>query len=144
MTNSGGHTACGHAIVEHPSDVGIEAWGETLGEAFVQAANGMLSIITERENIRENERRTIVVASTDYENLLVKWLSELIYVYDGEHFLPAVITIDSLTPAGLSATLTGEHFDASRHPALLDIKAVTYHQVMVDAARKTVRVFFDV
>ena len=134
----------GFTIIEHPSDVGIEARGASLKDAFVQAAYGLMSIIVERETVYEAETKTVVLASTDYERLLVKWLSELVYLYDGNHFLAAGISIDTLTHDGLSATIRGETFDASRHRVLVDVKAVTYHQLVVDPEHNFVRFFLDV
>lgn len=136
--------AQGFTIIEHPSDVGIEARGASMKDAFGQAAYGLLSIIVERETVREAETKTVVLSSTDYERLLVKWLSELVYLYDGGHFLAAGISIDTLAPDGLSATIRGEAFDASRHRVLVDVKAVTYHQLVVDTENNVVRFFLDV
>ncbi|HLP15279.1 MAG TPA: archease [Bacteroidota bacterium] len=133
-----------HKLIEHPSDVGIEAHGQALAEAFEEAADGMMEIIAERSAVQSDVERTIELAADDIEQLLVKWLSELLYLYDGEHFLPSVIRIDELTETRLRATIAGEMFDAARHVPLLDIKAVTYHQLNVDRERHIVRVFLDV
>ncbi len=144
MTTLGGLNIPGFSIVEHPSDVGIEARGASMSEAFEQAAYGMISILVDREAIRAVEERTVVVSSTDAEQLLVKWLSELLYLYDAQHFLPSAIAITTFAHGGLCAAVTGEIFDASRHTALLDVKAVTYHQILIDEVHHVVRVVFDV
>jgi SHS2 domain-containing protein len=132
-----------HSIVEHPSDVGIEAHGLTLAEAFEEAAYGMFSMIAERRGIRSVTAQAITVAAGDIEQLLVKFLSELLYLYDGEHFLPSVIRVTELSETHLKADIAGEIYDASRHTPLTDIKAVTYHQLRVDLDRHSVRVFLD-
>lgn len=144
MTAAGENNAPGFSIIEHPSDVGIEARGGSMIEAFEQAAYGMMSIIVEPETILPVEEKTIVLSSVDHEQLLVKWLSEMLYLYDGEHFLPAAISVKTLAIGGLTARVTGERFDAARHTALLDVKAVTYHQIHIDEARNIIRVFLDV
>jgi SHS2 domain-containing protein len=133
-----------YTIIEHPADLGIEAYGRTLIEAFEEAAYGMISIIVERETIRSVSKRRITLASSDVEQLLVKWLSELLYLYDGEHFLPSEITIDDFSETALTATVFGELFDAARHMPRSDVKAVTYHQLCVDRENKRVCVMLDV
>jgi len=41
----------GYRILEHPSDVGIEASGPDLREAFRQAAMGMISIVVNPSSV---------------------------------------------------------------------------------------------
>jgi SHS2 domain-containing protein len=38
----------------------------------------------------------------------------------------------TLSPTGLTAQVHGEYFDLARHPIDTEIKAVTYHQVVVE------------
>jgi SHS2 domain-containing protein len=144
MTGRGGDSARGFTIIEHPADVGVEAHGASLPEAFEQAAYGMMSLVVELEHCGAAETKTIELGPGDQEQLLVQWLSEVLYLYDAEHFLPASIAIGALGPGGLRATLSGERLEPARHTALMDVKAVTYHQVLVDADRMFVRVYLDV
>lgn len=133
-----------HTIIEHPSDIGLDAYGQTLIEAFEEAAYGMLSILAERAHVRPEMQKHVTITTEDAPQLLVKWLSELLYLYDGEKFIPSVIRITALTETGLEAVVSGELFDPGRHMPLLDIKAVTYHQLRIDRNRNEVRVYFDV
>lgn len=135
---------CTYTIIEHPSDLGIEARGRTMAEAFEEAARGMLSVLAECETVRPAFTRSVSITASDAEQLLVKWLSEVLYLYDGEHFLAGTLAIDAISETSLTATLTGEAFDAARHAPRLDVKAVTYHQLVVDRDHAMVRVFLDV
>ncbi len=133
-------------IIEHPADVGIEARGANLEDIFRQAASGLVALITERAPRRSAVRKTVSLTGTDAENLLVRWLSELLYLFDAEHFLLATIRFDKLTERQLEAVVEGEQLDPSTHPVRLDVKAVTYHQLSI---RKTpdgmvARVIFDI
>ena len=40
-----------YEIIEHTADVGIKAYGETLSEAFENAAKGMFDIITDSSEV---------------------------------------------------------------------------------------------
>ena len=142
--DAGSRTGRGFTIIDHPSDVGVHAWGATLSEAYEEAAAGMLSLIVDGPSVHAAEERTVTLSSADAEQLLVQWLSELLYLYDGEHFITAAATIDRLSHTRLHATIAGERADARRHHWLTDIKAVTYHQLAVDETHHAVRVFFDV
>lgn len=133
-------------ILEHPSDIGIEASGGSLETAFVNAAKGLVSLIVEEGDVKELETRSVHLDATDLENLLVKWLSEILYLFDGEKFLPASFTIDELSPHRLDAEISGESFHPERHRAKLDVKAVTYHQLRIKRQKEgyTLRVFVDI
>ncbi|HWP81605.1 MAG TPA: archease [Bacteroidota bacterium] len=139
-------------ILEHPADVGFEAYGKTLEEAFENAATALVSLITDPKTIREREGRQIELQAGDYEQLLVRWLSEILYLYDGSRFLTGRANVEVLSRTFLKAKVYGEQCDTNRHPLRLDVKAVTYHQLAIlrtpaSAGRPlqvTVRVFVDI
>jgi SHS2 domain-containing protein len=136
----------GYRILEHPADVGIEAFGHSLKEAFKYAALGLTSIIVEPASVDPSEQRSVSLKGTDPENLLVRWLSEIIYLYDGEDFLLSDVDITRIAPGELEATLSGEKVLYGKHKLKMDVKAITYHQLEVDEKPEGVvlRVFLDI
>jgi SHS2 domain-containing protein len=136
----------GYRILEHPADVGIEAFGHSVEEAFEYAALGLMSLIVEPASVDPSEQRFVSLNGTDLENLLVRWLSEIIYLYDGEDFLLSDVSVKHLAQGGLEATLTGEKVNENKHKLRMDIKAITYHQLKVDETQDGVllRVFLDI
>jgi SHS2 domain-containing protein len=136
----------GFKILDHPADLGIEAFGKTLAEAFEQAAVGLMSIILDLSGIKLEESRKVLLRSSDRESLLVKWLGEVLYLYDGAHFVGARFQINELSLWQLTAEIHGEPFDAQRHETRMDVKAITYHQLEVrqDEEKSWVRVFLDI
>jgi SHS2 domain-containing protein len=133
-------------LLEHPSDLGIEASGRTVGEAFEQAALGLISVIADVADIEPLDERLVKVDAQDYENLLVKWLSEILYLYDGEDYLLKVAKIESISPTKLAARISGEKYKPEKHKLKMDVKAVTYHQLSIETGKSatTVRVFLDI
>ncbi len=130
---------------EHTADVGIEVRGATLEEAFANAARGMFSIIVDGSDISAREKREISLeAAMDEEQLLVDWLSELLYVHDVEGlvFDSFDITIDD----GLHAVAWGEPYSRDRHGYGSEVKAVTYHLLAIKRTKKGVEinVLFDI
>jgi len=136
----------GYTILEHPSDLGIEARGRTLPELFQQAATALFSIIVEPATVSEKEQREVVIAASDVEHLLVRWLTEILYLYDGTGFVCKDFRIESLSGTNLKATVLGDTLSPSVHRTRLDVKAVTYHQLAVrqDADGWVARVFLDI
>lgn len=133
-------------MVDHPADLGIEATGGTVAQAFEQAALGLMSVILDADAVGPLEERAITVVGADREQLLVRWLGEVLYLYDGERFAGREFRVTRCTETELSAVVRGERFDPARHPTKLDVKAITYHQISVSerAGVVTLRVYLDI
>ena len=130
---------------EHTADIGIEAYGSTLEEAFENAAKGMFSIITDGSAIAPVEKRDIELpVDSDKEQLLVDWLSELLYIndVDGMVFGDFKVKIDGK----LVGEAWGEKYDREKHGYGAEIKAVTYHMLQIKRNKKGfyIRVLFDI
>ena len=118
--------------IDHTGDLGMRVFGANLNELFAHAAWGLFDLMTDAERIEPRVSRDLTVEGIDLEDLLVRWLGELLYAYDTDRFLSAKVTFQDLEPTLLHATLSGEAFDADRHPIDTEIKAVTYHQIAVE------------
>lgn len=131
-------------FIEHTADTGLIAYGDTLAEAFANAAYGMFSIITDPDDVKEVESRQVTVSEPDKEALLFAWLNDLIYLFDVETILFNRFEIVELSEGGLEAICHGEKYDASRHHLKTEVKSATYHMLKVDEEKNTVRVIFDI
>lgn len=136
----------GFNILEHPSDIGIAARGRSITEAFENAALGLMSIMVDSETIEATVERSIALSASDVDNLLVKWLSEILYLYDAERFVTAKPVITDIGPTGLRGTVKGESLDPTKHAIRLDVKAITYHQLLIRETENgcEVTVFVDI
>jgi SHS2 domain-containing protein len=135
-----------YEILEHTADVGIKAHGRSLPELFVNAALGLVAVALEPEEISTKEVLPLFVTGADREDLLVNWLSEILYRMDAEGWTFGEFRIHRLQETTLEAEGCGER----RHPAdrsrRVAVKAITYHQL---AIRETEQgweavVFFDI
>jgi SHS2 domain-containing protein len=133
-------------LLPHPSDVGIEAHGSTLEEAFAQAANGLMSLIVDPATVRGGIPREIVLEGVGVEHLLFLWLSEILFLCDGEQYLMRHATVTNVNATHVRAIIVGEPIDRSRHVFRTDVKGITYHQIAVKHTAKeyTLRVFVDI
>lgn len=119
-------------LLEHTSDMGIKAEGESLAAVFRQAALGLQQIMTSCTDIQAQQEILVEVQAQDREELLVNWLSEVIFLLETRQLLPAEFVIDSISDCRLQARVRGESLDAERHFLEREIKAVTYHQIRVE------------
>ena len=136
----------GYRILDHTADVGLEACGGDLAELFSNAARGMFSIISPLEQIQPTQRIRVVLTGEGLEDLLVGWLSELLYLFSTQQMLFCRFDIAKIDECRLQATAVGEPIDQSSHDLYSEIKAVTYHQLKVVKSNQmwTARVFFDI
>ncbi len=133
-----------YQLIEHTADVGLIAYGQTLAEAFGNAAYGMFSIIAELKTVREVESRRLEVREKDLDSLLFEWLNRLIYFLDVDMLLLKRFDISDLDENRLKAVCYGEKYDPSRHHLKTGVKSATYHMLKVDREKNQVRVIFDI
>ena len=119
-----------YELIEHTADVGVKAYGKTVAEAFEHAAEAMFDIITDESMIGSIGEYDIQLEAPDLEQLLVDWLSKLLFLNDAENlvFGKFQVTIDANR---LSAHVFGEKYNNKKHKMGVEIKAVTYHMVKV-------------
>jgi SHS2 domain-containing protein len=133
-----------YEIIEHTADVGVKAYGKTVSEAFEHAAGAMFDIITDESTIDPIGEYDILLEAPDREQLLVDWLSKLLFLNGAENLVFGKFEV---TVAGnrLSARVFGEKYNTKKHKMGVEIKAVTYHMVQVNEKDPIfVQVLFDI
>lgn len=128
--------------IDHPSDVGIIAYGKTREEIFENAAYGMFSLMADLDGVETKQSLEIKAEAEDPEALLVNWLNELIFNEDTKKMLFREFSIKKLTDTALEAVVSGEKIDLERHSLYRPIKAATYNQLLL--RENQARIVFDV
>ena len=116
-------------ILEHTADVGFEAFGSTLPEVFENAARALATLIADPVTVAPGEEVRIEVQGADSPDLLVNWLSEILFQHDAERWLFHDFRVESLDDHAVSGIAWGEKIDPARHRTDLMVKAITYHQL---------------
>jgi SHS2 domain-containing protein len=133
-----------YELIEHTADVGVKAYGKTVAEAFEHAAKGMFDIITDESTIDPVGQYDIQLEAPDLEQLLVDWLSKLLFLNDAQDLVFGKFQV-TLTGNQLSASVFGEKYDTKKHGMGVEIKAVTYHMLQVQEKNPIfVQVLFDI
>ena len=135
-----------YEIINHTADLGIVVKGGTIEELFVNAANAMTDLMVKADGRENGVKRKLLVEGEDLPDLMVRWLSEILYLFNGENILVSAIEIGSISPTRLQAKLSGVSLKKCRHEILREIKAVTYHQIAVEETADgwETRVIFDI
>ncbi len=124
------------------ADVYIAAYGETLEEAFENAALATFETMTQTNRIMPKHKETVELEGYDEKALLYNWLETLLIKFDTTQALYNKFKIETIkkTSKGykLKAIIQGEKFDPKKHPQKVGVKAITYHQMqIIKTPRKT-------
>lgn len=114
----------------HGADIGVRGNGETLAEAFEQAALGLTAVVTDPALVRADVEVRVQCSAPDHELLLVDWLNSLVYEMATRHMLFSrfdLIHVDS----HLEARMWGETVDVARHQPAVEVKGATMTELAV-------------
>ena len=130
---------------EHTADIGVRAFGRTLEELFVNAARALYEI-QGRFDLADRRMIKIELSADSADELLVRWLSELLYRFSTEGVCFTHFRLRFIEPNKLTAQMEGGVVDFSHSEVSEEVKAVTYHQLSVQQTADdwTATVIFDV
>jgi len=141
--------------IDHTADVGVELRAHDLVSAFERTAACMFDLICHLDEIGCAWSRRVTVRGRpgDVEHLMVRWLSELLYLSTSSRILLSQFKIEEFDLEGrgaggessIVAEVHGERMDAVRHSLRVEIKAPTYHSLRIEETPEgwAVRVIFD-
>ncbi len=122
-------------FLEHTADVYVRAHGNSMEEAYENAALSMFETMTDTEKIAPTQEAIVEIAAEDQYALLYSWLEALLVKFETENMLYSKFKITNWkeTPESFkfSAKVWGEKFDPQKHPQKVAVKAVTYHRMVV-------------
>lgn len=133
-------------VLEHTADVGFEAWGSTREEVFANAARALQDLTVDLNAIAAREELPIEAEGENALELLVNWLSQILYLFEAEGWAFRDFEVRKLEERTLQAVARGEKFDRARHLVKLQVKAITYHQLALERTPQgwRARVFVDI
>jgi SHS2 domain-containing protein len=117
------------------ADICFKAWGRTLEELFIAAADATMNVmVADLATIEKREEREIQVESDAIDMLLFNFLQEFIFYKDAERLLLRAyeVKIEKTDgPFKLRAKTFGEELNPEKHELPVDVKAVTLHRFQV-------------
>lgn len=132
--------------LDHTGDVRIKVFGNSIPDLFINAAYALFDTITDVDKIESQIAEAIEVSGIDKEELLVNWLSELNYLFVTESKIFNKFEIEYFRDNELSATVLGEKFNTHKHTFHTEIKAVTFHDLLIEKVGKhwETKIVFDI
>jgi SHS2 domain-containing protein len=120
--------------LEHTADAEFIAYGQTIDEAFANAALAMTGLMVDPKTVSPAVEKDIELSGDAPDLLLYDWLSELLYIFDVDRLVFGKFEVCVEGEGGafrLKAKAMGESVD--KHPEIfLNIKAVTFHDLRLE------------
>ncbi len=114
----------------HQADIGVRGRGETIEQAFTQAAVALTAVITDPATVHPRELISIRCDAPDQELLLADWLNALVFEMSTRNVLFARFEIQ-IRDGHLSASAWGEPVEPARHQPAVEVKGATYTELRV-------------
>jgi len=114
--------------LDHTADAAVRVHGATAEAVFERAAEGMFSLMLDRDSVKRADRVSIHCEAPTVPELLVEWLARLLAERDirGIALASFDVAIDRRNEAcTLDAVAWGERMDPSRHGLATEVKGIS-------------------
>ena len=116
------------------TDAYIEAYGDSMEEAFSYAAKGTINIMFELKDIFGKSKFEFKVEGHDYSELLFNWIDGIILLIAVDNKVASNFEL-KISKLDSKYQLTGhamtESVDISKHGYRTEIKGITYHEMEI-------------
>ena len=102
--------------------------GSSQADLFANSAFALFDVMTDPAAIEIKERIPLEVEGSDCDDLMVNWMRELLYLYQGSGYLLKEFTIGHVKDTIVKAEVCGEKIDPDRHDIKQEIAAVAFHK----------------
>lgn len=116
---------------EHEADVGLLVRGRDGPELFAEAGRAFFELVCDVSAVEERQSWALAGEADGVESLLVGWLNDLVYLFEGEGAVCRRFDFSSWSETAYRGGAFGEPVDPARHSPRDLVKAATYHRLAV-------------
>ncbi len=122
-----------YEYLSHTAEAKFAAYGNSLEEAFCNAALAMENIIVDTEKVKAKIKKKITIEAKHLKALLYDFLQEFLVLFDSERFALYRVSSLRIQQKGsdyiLEATVSGD--DAAHYEMHSGVKSVTYNEMEI-------------
>lgn len=111
-------------IYEYEANTGVRGFGESMGEAFEQAALAVTAVVADPAAVAPRDQVTLHCQAPDDELLFVEWVNSLVHEMSRRQMLFSRFAL-RLQDGRLDAQAWGEPVDPARHHPAAQPKGAT-------------------
>jgi SHS2 domain-containing protein len=117
-----------YRLIRNQSELVVRITGDSQADLFANSAVALFDVMADLEKIEVKERISLEVEGTDRDDLMVNWMRELLYLYQGSGYLLSEFKIREVKDTLVRAEVCGEKIDPDRHEIKQEIGAVAFHK----------------
>jgi len=117
-----------YRLTTRQSELAVRVTGNSQADLFANSAFALFDVMTDVEKIEIKEQLPLEVEGTDRDDLLVNWMRELLYLYQGSGYMLKEFRVKDVNDTKVKAEVCGEKIDPDRHEIRREISAVAYNQ----------------
>src|SRR5499426_310565 len=117
-----------YRITRHQTELAVRITGSSQADLFANSAFALFDVMTDPTTIEITERIPLEVEGSDRDDLMVNWMRELLYLYQGSGYLLKEFHIREAKDTLVKAEVCGEKIDPDRHEINKEILGIAYHQ----------------
>src|ERR671923_2002085 len=117
-----------YRITPRQSELAVKVVGSSQADLFANSAFALFDVMTDVDKIEVKDRLPLEVEGADRDDLMVNWMRELLYLYQGSGYLLREFDIREAKDTLVKAEVCGEKIDPDRHEIRKEIHGIAYHQ----------------
>lgn len=136
-----------YRITKHQSELAVKVVGASQADLFANSAYTLFDVmVADLDKVDCKEHIPLEVEGTDRDDLMVNWMRELLYLYQGSGYLLKDFQIREVKDTIVKAEVAGEKIDPDRHEIKQEIAAIAFHKSRMDKTGNqwTAQVIFEV
>ena len=134
-----------YRLTRRQSELAVRITGGSQADLFANSAFALFDVMADVSKIEIKERMNLEVEGTDRDDLMVNWMRELLYLYQGSGYLLREFNIREVRDTLVKAEVCGEKIDPDRHEIRQEIGSVAFHKSRMEKTGKqwTAQVIFE-
>jgi SHS2 domain-containing protein len=134
-----------YRITKHQNELAVRISGNSQADLFANSAFALFDVMTDPTTVETKERIPLEIEGTDRDDLMVNWMRELLYLYQGSGYLLKEFKISQVKETVVKAEVSGEKIDPDRHEIKQEIAAVAFHKSRIEKTGNqwTAQVIFE-
>ncbi|MBM4260666.1 MAG: archease [Deltaproteobacteria bacterium] len=115
-----------YRITKRQSELAVRVTGNSQADLFGNSAFALFDVLTDFGTIEIKEKLPLEVEGNDRDDLMINWMRELLYLFQGSGYLLKEFHISEVKDKIVKAEVCGEKIDPDRHEIKQEIAAVAY------------------
>lgn len=113
-----------YRVLRRSSELSVRLAGDSLPRVLADAGFALFDLLVDLDTVEARESITVEAEGVDHDDLMVNWIRELLYEYQGSGYVLKEFVIHEAGDFFVRAEARGEKFDPDRHEEREAIGAV--------------------